>query len=72
MKTQLQFIQADGDQGIALLEGSITTLEQAKRELANQLNLPDADTARTNEDLNARLREGGIDPNSISFSPVAE
>ena len=73
MKTQIQFKQADGDDGIALLEGSITSLEQAKQELANKLNLPTFDTADgSGEDVDARLRTGGIDPSSITFSQVAE
>jgi len=67
MKTQVQFNRADGDQAIALLEGSITSLQQAKLELANKLNLPGGD-----ENLDARLRDGDIDPASIEFSSVAE
>lgn len=69
MKTQIQFKQADGDTGVALIHGPMSTLEQAKQELANALNLPEAPTAH---DLDARLRNGGIDPASITFDQVSE
>src|SRR5690606_34199219 len=73
MKTQIQFKQADGDDGIALVEGPVNRLEQAKRELANKLDLPATDTSHGNsEDIDARLRHGGINPESITFSQVAE
>ena len=73
MKTQIQFQQADGDDGIALIEGPIANLDQAKNELANKLDLPRADDSHaTREDIDARLRNGGIDPKSIIFNQIAE
>ncbi|MGB6103551.1 MAG: hypothetical protein WBF88_06845 [Pusillimonas sp.] len=73
MKTQIQFKQTDGDDGIALIEGSTTSLEHAKRELANKLDLPALDAPEgAREDIDARLRNGGIDPSSVSFDQIAE
>lgn len=73
MKTQIQFQQTDGDDGVALIEGPIASLDQAKNELANKLDLPRADDApATQADIDARLRKGGIDPGSIVFNQIAE
>jgi hypothetical protein len=73
MKTQIQFQQTDGDDGIALVEGSVTSLEQAKHELANKLDLPAIDAPHEGrQDIDARLRNGGIDPISVTFDQIAE
>lgn len=73
MKTQIQFQQTDGDDGIALVDGPIASLDQAKNELANKLDLPTADASHsTQKDIDARLRNGGIEPGSVSFDQIAE
>lgn len=73
MKTQIQFRQSDGDTGIALIEGATKSLEQAKQELANKLDLAvPAGTHGSASEIDARLRNGGIDPDSITFDQVAE
>jgi hypothetical protein len=73
MKTQIQYLQTDGGEGVALIVGPTSSLEQAKVSLANQLNLPDVGEIRgANQNVDARLRQGGIDPESITFSQVAE
>ncbi|WP_447990849.1 hypothetical protein [Achromobacter spanius] len=73
MKTQISYRKLDGGDGVALVNGSISDATQAKRELANWLELPardDADEAQ--EDLDGRLRLGGIDPNSVQFHHISE
>ncbi len=73
MKTQIQFRQADGDQGIALIVGSTASLEQAKLELANKLDLPEVESHDGSaDDIDTRLRNGGIDPASVTFDQIAE
>lgn len=73
MKTQILFTQSDGDNGIALIHGPVTSLEQAKQELANKLNLPSIDDPQSDrEDVDDRLRRGGIDPASITFDQISE
>ena len=72
MKTHIQFTKTDGDHGVALTHGAITTLEQAKQELANTLSLPEIDGVNRQESLDARLRNGDIDPDSITFDPLSE
>ncbi|MFW7343505.1 hypothetical protein V0R37_18425 [Pollutimonas sp. H1-120] len=73
MKTQVQFRQTDSDEGVALLDGSITSLEQAKIALAGKLGLPAVNTPQgAQEDIDVRLRNGGIDPASVSFDQIAE
>ncbi len=73
MKTQIQYLQTDGGEGVALIEGSTASLEKAKVSLANKLDLPDAEVSqRGPENIDARLRNGGIDPDSVTFSQVAE
>ena len=73
MKTQIQFRQIDGDNGIALIHGPVASLEQAKRELANKLNLPAMDAAQGDrENIDERLHRGGIEPTSITFDQISE
>jgi hypothetical protein len=73
MKTQIQFKQEDGDNGIALIHGPVTSLAEAKQELANKLNLPDVASSSSGQDgIDARLRSGGINPDSITFDQLSE
>lgn len=69
MKTQIQYLQTDGGEGIALIEGATASLDQAKLSLANKLDLPNAGAQ---ENVDVRLRNGGIEPDSVNFSQVAE
>jgi hypothetical protein len=73
MKTQISFKKTDGSDGVALLDGDASSTLQAKWELANKLDLPDiAASAGQDEDIDARLRLGGIDPNSIKVNHISE
>ena len=72
MKTQIQYTRDDGENGIALIHGPVSSLEQAKQELANQLNLPEDSNPDDPAELDARLRHGGIDPASIIFDQISE
>ena len=72
MKTQIQYTKDDGEHGIALIHGPVSRLDQAKQELANQLNLPDESSPDNPAELDARLRNGGIDPSSIIFDQISE
>jgi hypothetical protein len=73
MKTQIKFKQTDNDDGIALVEGAITSLDQAKMELANKLDLPAGNSPHASQaEIDARLRNGGIEPASVTFHQIAE
>ena len=71
MKTQIQFTKHDGDNGVALIHGAVTSREQAKQSLANKMNLPELDGS-DEQALDSRLRNGGIDPASITFDQLSE
>ncbi|MFD4839886.1 hypothetical protein ACFWP0_20450 [Achromobacter sp. NPDC058515] len=73
MKTQISFKKTDGSDGVALLDGDASSILQAKRELANKLDLPAVGpTSGEREDIDARLRHGGIDPDSLKINHVSE
>lgn len=73
MKTQVSFRKTDGSEGVALLDGDASSTLQAKEELANKLQLPAANQALNREDsVNARLKQGGIDPLSVKANHVSE
>ena len=73
MKNQIQFNKTDGDKGVALTEAALSTLDEAKRELANKLDLPATDPKNeAREDIDARLRRAGILPESITFDQIGE
>ncbi len=73
MKTEISFEKIDGGNGVALVVGTITSDLQAKRELAAKLDLPLVDTpSGEKEDIDARLRNGGIAPASIKFNHISE
>lgn len=73
MKTQISFKQLDGDDGVALVNGNITDPAEAKRELAAKLSLPPASAAQgQHEDIDARLKQGGIDPASVRTQHISE
>ncbi|KRC82946.1 hypothetical protein D3C87_948640 [compost metagenome] len=73
MKTQISFKKTNGSDGVALLDGDASSILQAKRELANKLDLPAAGSSSSEtEALDARLRHGGIDPDSLKIHHVSE
>lgn len=73
MKTQISFKSTDGSDGVALVDGAISDLTHAKRELAHAKGLPVMDTKDgQSEDIDARLRNGGVDPNSVEFLHISE
>lgn len=73
MKTQIRFRKADGSDGVALVEGDAKETLQAKRALADKLNLPMMDApAGQHEDIDTRLRNGGIDPLSVTGMHISE
>lgn len=71
LKTQIRFRKKDGSEGVALVDGDAKETLQAKRALADQLNLPMPDTP-AGEDIDARLRNGGIDPLSVTGTHISE
>ncbi|CAO3913452.1 hypothetical protein [Achromobacter mucicolens] len=72
MKTQISYRKLDGSDGVALVNGGISDARQARQELANWLDLPAANTAGNPDDVDARLRGGGIDPASVEFNHISE
>lgn len=73
MKTQISFKKTNGSDGVALLDGDASSILQAKRELANKLDLPAVDSiAGESAALDTRLRQGGIDPDSLKIHHVSE
>ncbi|WP_312996024.1 hypothetical protein [Achromobacter animicus] len=73
MKTQISYRKLDGSDGVALVNGGISDSQQAKQELANWLDLPATDAAGGNpDDVDGRLRRGGIEPGSVEFNHISE
>ncbi|MGV2863133.1 hypothetical protein [Achromobacter sp. ESBL13] len=73
MKTQISYRKLDGDDGVALVNGGISETLQAKRELANWLELPEGGSASTEEQqVDSRLKQGGIAPESVQFNHISE
>ncbi|WP_442592897.1 hypothetical protein ACSBPU_15530 [Parapusillimonas sp. JC17] len=73
MKTQIQFKKMDGSEGVALIDGPVSSVLQAKRELAAKLDLPRVDAADgEHEDVDAQLYRGDIEPDSIIFDQLGE
>ena len=73
MKTHITYRKLDGSEGVALVDGGISDTLQAKRELANWLDLPEVnDPAADREDIDGRLRHGGIVPDSVEFNHISE
>ena len=73
MKTQITYRKLDGSDGVALVNGGISDTRQARQELANWLDLPAVnDPAADREDVDGRLRQGGIEPGSVQFNHVSE
>ena len=71
MKAQLQYKKTDGTDGVALMPTAITEIEEAKRELAAKLDLPEVGD-NTGDDLDARLRQADIVPESIVINQLSE
>lgn len=73
MNTQITYQKLDGRNGVALVNGDISDTLQAKRELANWLELPEASgSAAGRDDVDGRLRNGGIAPESVKFNHISE
>lgn len=72
MKAQIQYKKTDGSDGIALTSSAVTSLVQAKKDLAAKLDLPVINDRLGEEDIDARLRQGSIDPDSVIFSQLSE
>ena len=71
MKTQITYKKLDGSNGVALIPGDSTSVARAKLELGNRLDLPPA-ASDSEADLDARLRQGGIDPASVHNTQINE
>lgn len=71
MKAQLQYKKSDGTEGVALMPTAITSIEEAKRELAATLDLPQVQT-EGGDDVDARLRQANIVPDSIVIHQLSE
>lgn len=73
VKTQISYKKLDGDTGVALVNGEVSTTLQAKRELARTLDAPAVDEAHgEGEDIDARLRNFGIEPGSVQHLHISE
>ncbi|MEN4922017.1 hypothetical protein ABE485_25350 [Achromobacter spanius] len=73
MKTQITYRKLDGSEGVALVNGGISDTRQARQELANWLELPAVnDPVADREDVDGRLRQGGIEPGSVQFNHISE
>ncbi|MVW80191.1 hypothetical protein GOQ28_14800 [Bordetella sp. 02P26C-1] len=73
MKTQISYTKLNGDKGMALVNGSISSDLQAKRELAYKLELLIVDEPHGElENIDARLRTFGIDPGSVKYQHISE
>ncbi|MBU4609767.1 hypothetical protein IMZ29_04150 [Achromobacter sp. GG226] len=73
MKTQISYTKTDGGTGVALVDGAVDDPLEAKRELAAALNLPeDVNNTGNVTEVDARLRAGGVQPESVSTVPVSE
>lgn len=72
MKAQIQYKKVDGTDGVALMHSAITSMEEAKRELAAKLDLPETPAGIGEDALDARLRQADILPESIFFSQISE
>jgi hypothetical protein len=78
MKTQISYRKLDGGDGVALINGSISDLSQAKRELANWLELPATDVAGRSgwppSQGQYRARLGSVQSHQrvARFSPIQE
>ena len=71
MRAQIQYKKTDGTDGVALMHSAVTSMEDAKRELAATLDLPEMET-NSGDDLDARLRQGNIVPESIVIHQLSE
>lgn len=71
MKTQISFKKTDGSDGTALVNGAISSVLETKRALANALSLPTAGS-EGQDDVDSRLRSGGIDPDSVTPHHISE
>lgn len=73
VKTQITYKKLSGGNGVALVDGEISSTLQAKRELAAKLELPAIDqNYGQHEDIDARLRNFGIDPDSVQHLHISE
>lgn len=69
MKAQIQYKTTDGSVGVALIASTITSTAQAQKDLANRLKLA-TDDQHDEHDIDARLRQHDIDPDSVIFSQL--
>ncbi|MBO1111848.1 hypothetical protein [Bordetella petrii] len=73
MKTQISFKKTDGNDGTALVNGAISDLPEGKRALADALSLPAIEAPDgKGEDIDSRLKLGGIDPQSLELHHISE
>jgi hypothetical protein len=71
MKTLIKYRMLDGGEGEALLPGSISTISEAKNQLAHKKSLRTPQDGTGNE-IDTILREDGVDPNSFSLVQLSE
>lgn len=73
MKTSITYKKLNGGDGIEFANGNITDQLAAKRALAEALMLPAVDQPfDRGDDVDARLRHGGIEPSSVQTSHLSE
>lgn len=71
MQTLVKYKMLNGGDGEALIAGVISNMTQAKHDLAHAKSLPGASDA-SSDDIDNRLRAGGIDPDSLTFVNISE
>lgn len=71
MKTLIRYRMLDGREGEALVPGAVSTLGDAKAQLALKKSLPTPapGAAHTIDEI---LKQGGVDPESLEFVPLSE
>lgn len=73
MKTLIQYKTIDGETGEALVPGSISGITDAKHQLAHAKSLPTPEaSAESTDDIDSRLRQGGVDPDSLKLTNLSE
>ncbi|MVW71236.1 hypothetical protein [Bordetella sp. 15P40C-2] len=71
MKTLIKYRMLHGGEGEALMPGAVTNLSDAKNQLAHKKSLPTPQEGSAH-DIDAILKEGGIDPNSLELVQLSE
>ena len=73
MQTLIKYKMLNGGDGEALIAGVVSNVTQAKHELAHAKSLPSVNAANASADeIDDRLRQSGIDQNSLTLVSISE